>query len=344
MASLEEIRNKLKNMESRRNNATQQTTGEQLTYPFWNLQVGETCTLRFLPDKDEDNTFFWVEKQVIKMPFAGIKGQDENKPVVVQVPCVEMWGETCPIHSEIRPWYKDDTLKDLAGTYWKKRTYLFQGLVQSSDIKESETPENPIRKFIMGPQIFKLIKQALMDPDMENLPTDYTNGTDFRVNKESKSDYADYSASTWSRRDSSLNETQLSAIEQYGLFTLSDWLPKRPTEEDVAVQFDMFEASVAGELYDPAKWANYYKPYGLEYSGTAAARTTTPTTKPATTSTNTSTTSVQEAVTTNDTPFKDDIEQAEAKIAETVTMTNTAPETSKSAQDILAMIRNRDTQ
>ena len=29
----------------------------------------------------------------------------------------------------------------------------------------------------------------------------------------------------------------------------------------------MFEASVNGELYDPARWAKYYRPWGFEYSG-----------------------------------------------------------------------------
>ena len=47
------------------------------------------------------------------------------------------------------------------------------------------TPENPIRRLIIGPQIFQIIKQALMDPDMEELPTDYTGGVDFRLNKTS---------------------------------------------------------------------------------------------------------------------------------------------------------------
>jgi hypothetical protein len=28
--------------------------------------------------------------------------------------------------------------------------------------------------------------------------------------------------------------------------------------------FDMFQASLAGELYDPEKWAKFYKPYGMD--------------------------------------------------------------------------------
>ena len=79
-------------------------------------------------------------------------------------------------------------------------------------------PENPIRRFVIGPQIFKLLKSALMDPDMENLPTDYDAGTDFRLVKTQKGQYADYSTSNWARKERSLNESERQAIETNGLF------------------------------------------------------------------------------------------------------------------------------
>ena len=42
---------------------------------------------------------------MIRLPFSGIKGDMNSKPVVVQVPCVEMWQETCPVLSEVRGWF-----------------------------------------------------------------------------------------------------------------------------------------------------------------------------------------------------------------------------------------------
>ena len=48
-----------------------------------------------------------------------------------------------------------------------------------------------------------------MDPDMENIPTDYVNGTDFRLSKTMKGQYADYSTSKWARKERSLDETEL---------------------------------------------------------------------------------------------------------------------------------------
>ena len=67
--------------------------------------------MRFLPDADSSNSFFWIERQVIKLPFNGVKGDINSKQVTVQVPCVEMFGENCPVLAEVRPWYKDETLK-----------------------------------------------------------------------------------------------------------------------------------------------------------------------------------------------------------------------------------------
>ena len=104
MATLAEIRAKLKEQETRSSGNT--GGGDNAIYPFWNIKEGETATLRFLPDGDDSNTFFWQERLLIKLPFAGIKGDTDSRPVQVQVPCMEMYGETCPVLSEVRGWFK----------------------------------------------------------------------------------------------------------------------------------------------------------------------------------------------------------------------------------------------
>ena len=215
MATLAEIRAKLLAQENKAENKSNQSRGTDAIYPFWNMDNDSTATIRFLPDDSPDNVFFWRERQVIKMPFAGVVG-GEQKPIIVQVPCVEMWGDTCPVHAEIRPWFKDPAMEDLGRKYWKKRSYIFQGFVVTNPLNE-DAPENPIRRFVIGPQIFKLLKSALMDPDMENLPTDFDAGTDFRLTKTQKGQYADYSTSNWARKERSLNEEERQAIETHGL-------------------------------------------------------------------------------------------------------------------------------
>lgn len=262
--TLDEIRKKLQQLDYK--GSAGSGSRDKTVYPHWNIPEGTSSIVRFLPDANEDNTFFWAEKQVIKLEFPGIIGQDENKKVVVQVPCTEMWTgkNTCPILNEVRPWWKDDSLKDLASKYWVKRTYYMQGFVKSDPMNESDTPENPIRKFIIGPQIFAIIKAALFDPDLENSPVDYINGTDFIISKTSKGGFADYGTSKWARKESSITAEMQDAIDQYGLVDLSTYLPKRPTEEQLTAMFEMFQASLDGEKYDPARWAQHYKPYGFE--------------------------------------------------------------------------------
>jgi len=72
MATLAEIRNKLKEQEVRSGGNTKTSGGDNAIYPFWNLKEGEQSTVRFLPDGDSNNTFFWRERLMIKLPFNGI--------------------------------------------------------------------------------------------------------------------------------------------------------------------------------------------------------------------------------------------------------------------------------
>ena len=327
MATLAEIRAKLKASESKGSDGNR-TGGDKSIYPFWNLKEGGESVLRFLPDGNTDNTFFWVERAMIKLPFAGIKGESESKPVIVQVPCVEMYGDACPILAEVRAWFKDPALEDMGRKYWKKRSYIFQGFVAEDGLgeKTDEQPENPIRRFIIGPQIFTSIRAALVDPELEDLPTDFTNGIDYRMKKGSKGGYADYSTSTWSRRSRPLNDVEQAAVKQHGLFNLSDFLPKKPSEVELKVMKEMFEASVDGEPYDMERWGQYFKPAGMSQNTGDPQKASAPKAAPA------------PAASHDD---EDDTPAPVAKAAPAPTATPAAEGGDSRAQDILAMIRNR---
>ena len=261
MATLAEIRAKLQ--ASSQQNTGGVSGGDNAIFPHWNIPEGSTTTVRFLADADPNNTFFWVERAMIKLPFAGVKGETNSRPVTVQVPCMEMWGEDCPILTEVRPWFKDKSLEEMGRKYWKKRSYLFQGFVVDTKLTEDKTPENPIRRFIMSAQIFNIVKNALMDNEIEELPTDQLRGLDFKIAKTTKGGFADYTTSSWARRERALSEAEQAAITQYGLFNLKDFLPKKPGAVELKVIKEMFEASVDGEAFDVERWGQYYKPAGL---------------------------------------------------------------------------------
>ena len=324
MATLSEIRAKLQEAQSK---STGQSTGggDNAIYPHWNMQEGKEAVLRLLPDGNTNNTFFWVERAMIKLPFAGIKGETDSRPVQVQVPCVEMYndGTACPILSEVRGWFKDKALEEMGRKYWKKRSYIFQGFVVEDPIREEKTPENPIRRFIIGPQIYQIIRSALMDPELEELPTDYLRGVDFRIAKTSKGGFADYSTSKWSRRERALSDIEKAALESHQLHNLSDFLPKKPTDVELKVMKEMFEASVDGEAYDLERWGQYFKPAGLGSATGDPNKATSRAAAPA------------PAADEDDAPF----DTTPAPKAEAAPAGDAGG--ASRAQDILAMIRNR---
>ena len=321
--TLAEIRAKLQASEGGKG-GNRQSGGDNAIYPHWNIAEGSTTRIRFLPDGNTKNSFFWAERAMIRLPFAGVKGQTDSKPIVVQVPCMEMYGEACPILAEVRPWFKDPSLEEMGRKYWKKKSYVFQGFVRENALSDDKVPANPIRRFTISPQIFNIIKAALMDPEMEELPTDLQRGLDFQIVKTSKGGYADYSTSKWSRKESALTAEEQAAIDEHGLFNLSDFLPKKPSEVELKVLKEMFEASVDGQPYDPDRWGAYYKPYGLDVPNAAPAATSTP--APAV---------VAEPVEEDDVP---------APTAPVAAPAAEAKPSSQRAEDILAMIRNRQKQ
>ena len=329
MASLAEIRARLQAAESKQGG--QSTGGDNSIYPHWNMEEGQSATLRFLPDGNSKNTFFWQERAMIRLPFNGIKGEMDSKQVMVQVPCVEMWNEACPILAEVRTWFKDKSLEDMGRKYWKKRSYIFQGFVRENPLADDKTPENPIRRFIIGPQIFTTIKGALMDPELEELPTDALRGLDFRITKGSKGGFADYNGSKWARKESALTEAEQAAIEKFGLYDLSSFLPKKPGDVELKVIKEMFEASVDGQPYDTERWGAYFRPAGVQAPAGAASNDDedTPKTAPAPVA------KAAPAPVAETPAWEEEPAEASAPVA--------SAKPAQKAEDILAMIRARQT-
>lgn len=293
MASLAEIRALLAAEQAKQDAVKNGTfTGERQPdafLAFWNIPENADLNLRFLPDGDQNNQYFWREREMINLEFNGVKGVHTDK-VRLQVPCNEMWvANSCPILTEIRQWYKiaketgNEDLSKQASKYWKKKSYLFQCLIapNSVEVKDDNAPENPIRRVLVNKDLFEKIKSILMNPDVEELPTDFEHGRDFRVIKSKNAGgFNNYDASQFKFSERPLNEDERTAIETYGLFNLSEFMPKQPTPEELIAIKEMFEASVNGEAYDPARWAAFYRPAGVQKPATGST-TDTPTSVPA---------------------------------------------------------------
>lgn len=275
MSSLDEIRAKLNKAN---NSKAPSSVSSGDLYPFWNAENDTTTIVRFLPDADTNNTFFWRERQIIKIPFAEVEGHPELGSVVVEVPCVEMYGKEnkCPILSETRPWWKTEK-EELARRYWPAKTYIYQGFVREGHIDEQEPPENPIRRFVVAKSIHKIIEASLLDPEMENLPVHYDHGTDFKITKKKDGQYASYGTSGFARRESSLTVDERDAIDKYGLFDLGGFLPRKPSQEDLDIIYAMFEESLKdGDSVYRLEWSSKYRPKGVDLNQSAGTGTDTP--------------------------------------------------------------------
>jgi len=267
--SLAQMRAKLIEQETNKGKKFENTS-DNASYPFWNIPDNSTAHVRFLPDGNPDNGWFHVSKKTINLPFPGVLGASIEKPLKVSITCPETFNKKCPIQEEIKSlnwWNGTDAEKALARTYYRKVSYIYQGFVCNSVLKEENVPENPIRRFVLNQSLHDKIIAAIKDPDMEDvLPTDYDNGLDFRIVKTKQGQYANYDNSSFSRKPRSLNQTEREAIEQYGLFDLSKFLSKEPDSTYLTLMMELFEASINGELFDQEKF-KIFRPYGLNNNG-----------------------------------------------------------------------------
>lgn len=266
--NMAKLRAALKSAEEKKQKAMSGFQGDNASYAFWNIQEGETAVFRFLPDGNPENDFFWVERQVMKFPFAGVINSDNDvdNEILVQVPCIEMYypnsNKKDPVLDQVRSMWKKKENEEEARKYWVKRSFLFQGFVVKNPLDEGENaPKNPIRRFTINKSVFQIIENSLWEEDeFEDAPTDYDNGLDFKLKKTRQGSYSSYTSSEWSRKTRGLDDDERAAIEEHGLFTLNDFLPKEPNDDELKIIMDMFNASRNGDPYDYKLWGSAYTP------------------------------------------------------------------------------------
>ena len=277
--TLQQVRDALLEQERAKQPQTKKpkSTSDNASFPFWMAADGTTSTVRFLPDGNPDNGLFWAARETIRLPFAGQVGGEypTQDQVVVTVPCVDMFvgsGLKCPIIAETKPWWRQGGEKEaLARQYYKKKSYLFQGFVVNSPFDEDAEampPDgNPIRRFVINPSIHEIIKNSLMDAEMESMPIDYREGRDFKISKTKKGEYSNYGTSTWSLRSRALNQEEMAAIEKFGLFNLKTFLGPVPDQDGIRMILAMFHDSLARRPFDFDAYGAVYKAYGTYKAG-----------------------------------------------------------------------------
>jgi len=213
-------------------------------YRFWDMNIDERATVRFLPDADKNNPLgFMVEKLVHNLEING-----ENK----SVPCLKMYGEECPICSVSQAYYKDEGKGSPNGKkYWRNKQHLIQALVVDdplpADQETGETADGKVKILNIGYQLYSVIKEAFESGDLEEIPYSYAGGCDFVIKKTDFGGKAKYDVgSHFARKESDLSEDQIAMVED-SMVNLSTLLPANPGLEKVTA---MLEAALTGESYD----------------------------------------------------------------------------------------------
>ena len=181
-------------------------------FNFWKAPTDSTSVVRFLPDLDEDNPMgFLVENLTHELV---VNGKREK------VACLKMYGEDCPICALSQKYYdeKDPEHNEALGKkYYRKKSYIGQVLVLETPVEHDA--EQLVKLIDFGPAIFNQIQAAFKSGDLENPPYELKGGYNFRVKKTKSGEYASYTTSNFSPKQTDVADEVIDAIELYDLKT-----------------------------------------------------------------------------------------------------------------------------
>jgi len=209
-------------------------------YPFWQMDLNKKAVIRILPDKNQDNPYmFYVDKLEHTL---SINGKNER------VPCLQMYGEKCPICDVSRDYYKAEGKASANGKYYyRKKISLLRVLVVEDPLPpDEETGEKSDGKVLntqFGYQLMEKIKEEIGSDELgDALPWDMEEGYNFNIKKTPQGEYGTYTVgSGFARRPTAIDADLLETIELVDLETL---LPKNPGYEFVKRKLD---AHISGD-------------------------------------------------------------------------------------------------
>lgn len=248
------------------------------------MRTGTTMSMRFTPNKEILNPDtpwgFWLPEAIINLKFA--HHEDDSKVVRLNVsvksnyahgtkcitvaPASEMFEAAKKLEKQGKL-AEAESLKSIARVHYTQTKQLMQGfLISAPGYAEDSVPENPIRKFRMGPQPFARISSAInpstpeeQEKALKTIPTHFKYGYNFLLVKKQGPQFPHYNDSDWAREPSALTDAQLAALEKFGPWNLRDDLPKMPTDEDYALIRKIIDQSVESYIngsgmitWDPA--------------------------------------------------------------------------------------------
>lgn len=193
----------------------------KLFFKFWAAPVDSVSVVRFLPDADDTNPMaFLVENLTHDLV---INGKRET------VACLKMYDEECPICALSQTYYDKDSPEHnvaLGKKYYRKKSYIGQVLVLETPVEHDQ--EQTVKLIEFGPKIFKQIQSAFQSGDLEEPPYELKGGYNFRIKKTKSGEYADYGTSSFSPKQTDVDDE---VIESINLFNLADYRAPKQSRE-----------------------------------------------------------------------------------------------------------------
>lgn len=219
-------------------------------FPFFAMNDGESSTIRFLPDLDQDNPLgFLVEKRTHQLTING-------RPKTV--PCLKMYGnKPCPICAVSSQYYNaGDSVN--GKKYYRKIQHIGQALVLTTTVAPRNDGDEPfegtVRLVQISPQIHKVIHEAIMSGDLEEDPSNFEFGTNFVIKKDKQGEYSTYSFSKFAKRETALDPDTIEYVKTQ-MKDLSTLLPAEPPLEEIEalLEAEMTGGTVATPSRQPAQ-------------------------------------------------------------------------------------------
>ena len=177
---------------------------KDLFYPFQTMMEGNTAIVRFLPDLDKNNTLDFLVENFKHTLWLG-----------KTVPCLQMYGETCPICELSRQYYNEKN-EELGKKLFRSKSYIGQVIVIESPIKHDAS--QLVKLIDIRPSIFKQIQEAFTSNNLEASPYDYHEGYNFYIRK-TINDLGEFSyrTSSFAPNQSSIDNKIIAQLSLYNL-------------------------------------------------------------------------------------------------------------------------------
>lgn len=208
-------------------------------FPFWKAPVDSVTTFRFLPDADKNNDLdFLVENLTHELT---INGKREK------VACAKMYNEDCPICALSAKYYDEkspDHNKTLGKKYYRKKSYIGQGIVIETPVEHDQTQVVKLVEF--GPQVFTQITAGFASGDLEEVPYALKGGHNFRFRKTQTGDGQNsYITSTFQPKQTDVGDDIVEKLDEL-MYKLADY---RAPRVEKSVLEAMLVAEQTGSSY-----------------------------------------------------------------------------------------------